>query len=80
MIEVAETMDYSHDLRMKILLKDEKIRELEGMISEKDCIIEELSAKLDKFQVQRQPPVMKNVRPILLIWKTAAANSVFCID
>ena len=44
-------MDYSHDLRIKLLLKDEKIRELEGLLSEKDSLIEDLKAKLDKFQV-----------------------------
>ena len=45
-------MDYTHDLRIKLLLKDEKIRELEGMVLEKDQLIEDLKAKLDKFQVR----------------------------
>ena len=44
-------MDYSTELRRKLLLKDEKIRELEATLSEKERIIEDLTAKLDKFQV-----------------------------
>uniref|UniRef100_H2YVX2 cGMP-dependent protein kinase n=1 Tax=Ciona savignyi TaxID=51511 RepID=H2YVX2_CIOSA len=43
-------MDYQYDLRHKVLLKDERIRELECMLAEKDEEIEELKAKLDKFQ------------------------------
>ncbi|CAK8672036.1 cGMP-dependent protein kinase 1-like isoform X2 [Clavelina lepadiformis] len=43
-------MDYSTELRRKLLLKDEKIRELEATLSEKERIIEDLTAKLDKFQ------------------------------
>lgn len=39
------------DLRRVLLLKDEKIRELESTVAEKDTIIEDLKAKLDKFQV-----------------------------
>ena len=32
-------------------MKDERIRDLEALIAEKDQLIEELKAKLDKFQV-----------------------------
>jgi len=44
-------MDHFYDMRHQVLMKDERIRDLEALIAEKDQLIEELKAKLDKFQV-----------------------------
>ena len=46
-------MDPSHDLKVKLLLKEQQISRLETLVAEKEQVIAELKTKLDKFQVSR---------------------------
>jgi len=44
-------MDPLRETKMQLIIKEDKIRELESLLAERDRIIADLRTKLDKFQV-----------------------------